>query len=89
MVAGVFPFLWGLVGGGLAGATDDDSGIFRLLDRRPEGAGCDVVVGLFSVTRLLRFREVAVGAGAVGTSAAAAGAAGGAGADDWAARLAA
>lgn len=64
------------------------SGIFCLLDRRPEdpdgkGGLLSVVVGPF------RLREDGVAVGMVGTSAAAAVAAAGAEAEDWAAWLAA
>lgn len=84
-----FPFLLDLDGGGLVGASGEASGIFCLLDRRPEELGCEAADGLLSVAGPFRFRVVGVAADAVGTSAAAAGAARGAGAEDWAARLAA
>lgn len=63
------------------------SGIFCLLDRRPEDP--DGKGGLLSVVGPFRLREDGVAVGMVGTSAAAAVAAAGAEAEDWAAWLAA
>jgi hypothetical protein len=60
------------------------SGIFCLLDRRPEDPVGKALLGLFSTERPFRLREDGVAEGAVGTSAAA-----GAIALFWAAWLAA
>lgn len=69
--AGAFPFLRGLEASDVAGAEgrfSAVSGIFCLLDRRPEGPGCGTVGGLLSWKEAFRFRvsgEVAGGAAGV------------------------
>lgn len=93
MMAGAFPFLRDLDGAGVfaAGGAGATSGIFCLLDRRPDAPDCEGDVGDLSL--VFRFREggevveAADGASAAAVEEAVAGAA--AGTDDRAAWLAA